>query len=69
MADGTLAAVCPFDNQVVVLEMNGQVRWDMLENSLSSCTDEFPEGRFLQVSGIRYTLSTAATPQRVACVS
>ena len=31
-----LAAVCPFDNQVVVLEMNGQVLWDMLENSLSA---------------------------------
>ncbi|GFZ22494.1 hypothetical protein CMETHOX_04170 [Lacrimispora indolis] len=57
-----LAAVCPFDNQVVVLEMNGQVLWDMLENSLSACTDAFPGGRFLQVSGIRYTFDSSKEP-------
>ncbi|VYU68893.1 Trifunctional nucleotide phosphoesterase protein YfkN precursor [Eubacterium limosum] len=57
-----LAAVCPFDNQVVVLEMNGQVLWDILENSLSACTDTFPGGRFLQVSGIRYTFDSSKEP-------
>ena len=57
-----LAAVSPFDNQVVVLEMNGQVMWDMLENSLSTCTEAFPGGRFLQVSGIRYTFDSSKEP-------
>ncbi|MCB6367571.1 5'-nucleotidase C-terminal domain-containing protein, partial [Intestinibacillus massiliensis] len=53
-----LAAVCPFDNVIVVLEMNGQTLWDMLENSLSTVTDEIPSGRFLQVSGITYTFDS-----------
>lgn len=51
--------VCPFDNQIIVLEMKGQTLWDMLENGLSTWTDEFPSGRFLQVSGIRYTFDSS----------
>lgn len=56
---GDLAVVCPFDNQIIVLEMKGQTMWDMLENSLSTCTDEFPDGRFLQVSGLCYTFDSS----------
>lgn len=56
---GDLDVVCPFDNQIIVLEMKGQTLWDMLENGLSTWTDEFPSGRFLQVSGIRYTFDSS----------
>ena len=55
---GDLAVVCPFDNKIIVLEMDGQTVWDMLENGVSACTDEFPGGRFLQVSGLRYTFDS-----------
>ncbi len=55
---GDTAVVCPYDNQVVVLEMDGQTLWDMLENSVATCTDEFPSGRFLQISGIHYTFDS-----------
>lgn len=55
---GDIAAVCPFDNRIIVLEMDGQTLWDMLENGLANCTDEFPSGRFLQVSGLRYTFDS-----------
>lgn len=51
--------VCPFNNQIIVLEMDGQTLWDMLENGLSVCTEEFPGGRFLQVSGLRYTFDSS----------
>lgn len=54
-----LAVVCPFDSMIIVMEMDGQVLWDMLENSLSSLTDEFPGGRFLSVSGICYTFDSS----------
>ncbi len=56
---GDVAAVCPFDNEIIVLEMDGQTLWDMLENGVSTCTDEFPGGRFLQVSGIHYTFDSS----------
>lgn len=56
---GDLAVVCPFNNQIIVLEMDGQTLWDMLENGLSVCTEEFPGGRFLQVSGLRYTFDSS----------
>ena len=50
--------MCPFDNVIVVLEMRGQTLWDMLENSLSTLTEDFLGGRFLQVSGISYTFDS-----------
>ncbi len=56
---GDLAAVCPYDNLIVVLEMRGSTVWEMLENGLSNCTDEYPAGRFLQVSGLRYTFDSS----------
>lgn len=55
---GDIAVVCPFDNQIIILEMEGETLWDMLENSVSTCTEEFPGGRFLQVSGIQYTFDS-----------
>ncbi|RHP36499.1 extracellular solute-binding protein [Lachnotalea sp. AF33-28] len=63
-----LLAVCPYDNTITVLEMSGQVLWDMLENGLSKITrDDIPGGRFLQVSGICYTYdSSKPVGQRLA---
>lgn len=54
-----LRAVCPFDDQIVVLKVTGEDIWKMLENSLTTYTDEFPGGRFLQVSGIHYTFDSS----------
>ena len=54
-----LAAICPYDNVVVVLEMKGQTLWEMLENSLAVVNDKIPGGRFLQVSGISYTFDSS----------
>ncbi|MBS7007270.1 5'-nucleotidase C-terminal domain-containing protein [Anaerostipes sp.] len=57
---GDVDVVCPFDNRIIVLEMDGQTLWDMLENGVSTCTDEFPSGRFLQVSkGMNYTFDSS----------
>ena len=66
-----LAAVCPYDNTIIVLEMKGQVLWDMMENSLSKITrDDIPGGRFLQVSGIHYIFdSSKAAGQRLVEVN
>lgn len=63
-----LAAVCPYDNMIVVLEMKGQTVWDMLENSLSAMTyEDMPGGRFLQVSGLSYVMdSSKAAGARLA---
>ena len=60
--------MCPYDNTITVLEMSGQVLWDMLENGLSKITrDDIPGGRFLQVSGICYTYdSSKPVGQRLA---
>ena len=54
-----LEAVCPFDNLIVVLEMDGQTMWDMIENGLTVCTDELPGGRFLSVSGLTYVFDSS----------
>ena len=56
---GDTSAVCPFDNQVIVLKMDGKTLWDMLENGVSTCTLEFPGGRFLQVSGMNYVFDSS----------
>lgn len=56
---GDIAVVCPYENRIIVLEMDGQTLWDMLENSVSTCTGEFPGGRFLQISGIHYTFDSS----------
>lgn len=55
---GDLAVVCPFENQIIVMEMDGQTLWDMLENGVSTCTEAFPGGRFLQVSGLQYAFDS-----------
>lgn len=61
-----LAAACPYDNQIVKVEMSGRVLLEMLENSLTQykSSEEVPGGRFLQVSGIRYTFDSAKPPEK-----
>ena len=60
-----LAAVCPYDNQIVKVEMTGQVLLEMLENSLTAyrSSEEVPGGRFLQVSGLQYTFDSSKAPE------
>lgn len=53
-----LAAVCPYDNTIVVLDVTGETIYRMLENSIKMiCYKNIPAGRFLQVSGLHYTFS------------
>ena len=56
-----LKAVCPFDNQILVVKMTGSVLREMLEHSLSEIDGSrgIPGGRFLQVSGITFTYDSA----------
>lgn len=51
-----LSAVCPYQNEIVVVEASGSTIWEMLENSVSLLknSDGIPSGRFLQVSGLHY---------------
>lgn len=60
-----LAAVCPYDNQIVKVEMQGRVLLLMLENSLYEykSSEELPGGRFLQVSGLRYIFDSSKAPE------
>lgn len=59
-----LAAVCPFDNQIIKVEMSGRVLVEMLENSLSEyrSSADVPGGRFLQVSGLHYAFDSTKAP-------
>lgn len=52
-----LDAVCPYPNQYVLLETDAGTIRAMLENGLSKLVQEngIPGGRFLNVSGLRYT--------------
>lgn len=60
-----LAAVCPYDNQIVKVEMTGKVLLEMLANGLTvyRSSEEVPGGRFLQVSGLRYTFDSSKPPE------
>lgn len=60
-----LEAVCPYDNQIIKVEMSGKVLLEMLENSLTTyrSSDDIPGGRFLQVSGLCYTFDSAKAPE------
>ena len=62
-----LSAVCPYDNVVIILEMKGKTLWEMMENSLTTITDDLPGGRFLHVSGFSYIFdSRKPAGQRVS---
>ena len=52
-----LSAVCPYDNTIVIVEAGGNVILEMMQNSISLTerSDDIPAGRFLQVSGLKYS--------------
>ncbi len=53
-----LAAVSPYNNYLTVLEVKGEIIYEMLENSISGIYyKDVPNGRFLQVSGLCYAFS------------
>ena len=51
--------VCPYQNKVVILEVNADVIRQMLSNGLSTMLRdvEIPGGRFLNVSGLKYSFT------------
>ena len=65
--------VCPYDNHIIVLEVNAEVIRSMLENSLSMMIQEsnIPGGRFLNVSGLKYSFTPATenTPAQLVDVT
>lgn len=65
--------VCPYENQVVILEVTADVIESMLSNGLSAMLRdiEIPGGRFLNVSGLHYSFTppTADTPAQLASVT
>ena len=52
--------VFPYENRVVVLEVDADTIWSMLENGISDMYREnlIPGGRFLNVSGLCYSFTT-----------
>lgn len=48
--------ICPFENTMIVKRVTGQTLISALENSVS---DAHTDGRFLQVSGLRFTIDWA----------
>ncbi len=51
--------VCPYENNIIVLEVNADVIRNMLSNGLSAMgyNAKIPGGRFLNVSGLKYTFT------------
>lgn len=56
-----VAAVLPFDNNMMLVETSGQTIWDALENGISS----YPQtnGKFPQVAGMTYTFTHDAATE------
>lgn len=54
--------VCPYDNNIIILEVNADVIRSMLSNGLSAMTLDaaIPGGRFLNVSGLKYSFTAPA---------
>ncbi len=66
--------VCPYDNHAIVLEVNAEVIRSMLSNGLSAMvpgSNNIPGGRFLNVSGLKYTYKPAKgdTPAQLVDVT
>ncbi len=65
--------VCPYDDNIIVLEVNADVIRSMLSNSLSAMTlnAKIPGGRFLNVSGLKYSFIPPAgdSPAQLADVT
>lgn len=57
---GQVLTVLPFGNLVSTMSLSGADLWDALENGVSQVEDV--AGRFLQVSGLRYTWDASQPP-------
>ena len=56
--------VCPYQNHIIVLEVNADVIRSMLSNGLSAMARaDVPGGRFLNVSGLHYSFTPPAGGQ------
>ena len=69
MVEGDFHAVFPFNNVAVTFRVSGRTLWAALENSVSQGAwvgGRFQNGvgRFLQVSGLRYTFDPRRPPGR-----
>lgn len=68
-----LAAVCPYDNKIILVEAKGSVILEMLANGVSQTQrrENVPAGRFLQVSGLHYSYQPmeADTPAELLSVT
>ena len=51
--------ICPYVNKIVVLDVDADTIWSMLENGISTMYQEtnIPGGRFLNVSGLCYSFT------------
>ena len=65
--------VCPYQDNIIVLEVNADVIRSMLSNGLSAMVRdvEIPGGRFLNVSGLKYSFTppTDVSPAQLADVT
>ncbi|MEK4062157.1 MULTISPECIES: 5'-nucleotidase C-terminal domain-containing protein [Paenibacillus] len=60
---GEVLTVMPFSNSLVALKVTGQEIIDSLENSVSGL--ETDQGRFAQVSGMRYTYDSTKPAEKI----
>lgn len=58
---GDLNFVCPYENQITVVNMTGETLCEMLASSVAEydASATVPAGRFLSVSGIRYEFDSS----------
>ncbi len=65
--------VCPYENYIIILEVNADVIRSMLSNGLSAMIRdaEIPGGRFLNVSGLKYSFTepTGSFPAQLVDVT
>ncbi len=65
--------VCPYEDHIIILEVNADVIRSMLSNSLSAMIRnvEIPGGRFLNVSGLKYSFAEpdGSSPARLVDVT
>ena len=62
-----LAAVCPFEDTIVVLDVTGETLYQMLEHSIAGIYyQDVPKGRFLQVSGIKYKVTVDKSKEDIS---
>ena len=54
--DADLAAVCPYSNKIITVEMTGAILKQAIANGITQTDrgESVPGGRFLQVSGVHY---------------